>query len=740
MPSSPAPPVSTAVRTAPLFAGLDAATLDALASSATPVSLADAEDVFAGDAADALWLVLEGSVDAVEEGGPALRWMGPGELFDRQLTLAGVSRRVLVRGAGAATLARIPCDVSDALEALDPAFARALTRMHARQLLCRLAPVLGSFDARLLDDLERAADWVHLARGDVLFEQGEPAGGLYFVVSGRLLVEHVQRDGTVRPVGEVGRGQSLGEMAFFTGAPRSARASAVRDTVLVEFTNAEFDALVSTRPQLMRHVAAGLVDRLNRANTHASAVQVTNLAVLAASPGAPVADFCARLAEALSRMGPVLRLSAPMVDDLLGQPGIAQAEEESPDSVRLLAWMEAREASHRFLVLEADADATPWTRRCLRQADRVLLLARADEDPAPTGAEAELLDHPRRVTDAKQALVLVHPEGMHRLPQGTRHWLKPRHVDAHHHLRWGDADDMGRLARHLAGRAVGLVLGGGGARGFAHIGMVRALREAGVPIDLVGGTSMGASIAAQVAMGWSAGHLVNVNRRVWVKIRPHKVYTLPLMSIIGTRKSDKVGEMLYGDTQIEDLWIPFYCVSSNLSTAEMMVHRRGSLLLAATASASLPAAAQPVLMNGQLLCDGALLNNLPADVARRLGCGFVIAAEVSVEEDAQFCCERIPRVGELLRDRLLRRRKIRFPSLMEVALRASLLHSTSRERAALDNADFTLRPPIDSFGLMDFDALEPLVAVGYAYAREEVAKWVESGALAGLGLEAPAAA
>ena len=282
---------------------------------------------------------------------------------------------------------------------------------------------------------------------------------------------------------------------------------------------------------------------------------------------------------------------------------------------------------------------------------------------------------------------------------------------------------------------MGLALGGGGARGFAHIGMVRALREAGVPIDLVGGTSMGASIAAQIAMGWSPEHLVSVNRRVWVKIRPHKVYTLPLISIIGTRKSDKVGKMLYGTTEIEDLWTPFFCVSSNLSTAEMMVHRAGSLLWAATASASLPAAAQPVLMNGQLLCDGALLNNLPADVARKLGCGTVIAAEVSVEEDAQFCCERIPRVGELLRDRLLRRRKIRFPSLMEVALRASMLHSASGERLALDDADLALRPPIDGFGLMNFDALDPLVEVGYQYAREEVAKWVAGGALAGLGAD-----
>lgn len=730
----------SAIHAAPLFAGLPAMTLEALAASATAVTLADGQDAFAGDAPDAVLLVLEGSVDAVEDGGGALRWMGPGEVFDRQLTLAGVARRVRVRGAGEARLAAIPCEIADELEQADPAFRKAMDRMHSRQLLCRLAPVLGTLDGRLLDELEKAADWVYVNRGGVLFEQGDPADGLYFVVSGRLVVEHVHADGTAHAIGEAGRGQSLGEMAFFTGGARTARASAIRDSVLVQFTNAEFDALVAGRPQLMRHVARGLVERLNRTNAGAGPARVTTIAVMAASPGAPVAAFCERLAEALGKMGPALRLSAAAADAYLGQPGISQAPAETADAARLLAWIEAREGSHRFVLLEADAEATAWTRRCLHQADRVLLLARADEDPAPTPLERALLVHPRAATDARRAVVLIHPGEQHRLPHGTRRWLEPRGADAHFHLRWGNADDLGRLARHLAGRAIGLALGGGGARGFAHIGMIRALHEAGVPIDLVGGTSMGASIAAQVAMGWSPEHLVNVNRRVWMRIRPHKVYTLPLISIISTRKSDKVGQMLYGDTEIEDLWTPFFCISSNLSTAEMMVHRTGSLLWAATASASLPAAAQPVLMGGQLLCDGALLNNLPGDVARRMGAGTVIAAEVSVEEDAQFCCERIPRVGELVRDRMLRRNRIRFPSLMEVALRASMLHSASREREALDTADFKLRPPIDGFRLMDFDALDRLVDVGYAYARDEVAKWVASGALAGLGIDLKAAA
>ncbi|HEU4557696.1 MAG TPA: cyclic nucleotide-binding and patatin-like phospholipase domain-containing protein [Longimicrobium sp.] len=721
-----------AIRTAPLFAQVAPETLDALVAAAVPLMLADGDDAFTGPGENGLLVVVAGHLDAVEDGAHALRWFSEGEVFDRQQMLAGVDRAVRVRAAGEARLACIPCELADALELGDPAFRDAIKRMHARQLLCRLAPVLGALDGRLLDEVEHAADWVYLNRGDVLFEQGDPARGLYFVVSGRLLVEHVEPDGTTRAIGEAGRGQSMGEMAFFTGAPRTARASAIRDSVLVEFTNAEFDALVSARPQLMRSVAAGLVERLNDANANAGAPRVANLAVLAASPGAPVAAFCERLAAALSTFGPVLRLSSATVDELVGEPGIAESPEESPESARLLAWIEAREGAHRFVLFETDPHPSAWTRRCLHQADRVVLLARADEDPAPGALERALLAQPRRVTDARQWLVLVHPEGTEEMPRGTRRWLEPRSLEAHHHLRWGHAGDLGRLARHLAGRAVALVLGGGGARGFAHIGMLRALREAGVPVDLVGGTSMGASIAAQIAMGWSADRLESTNRHVWVQIRPHKVYTIPVISIISTRKSDRVGEMLYGNTEIEDLWTPFFCVSSNLSTAEMMVHRRGSLLWAATASASLPGAAQPVLQDGCLLCDGALLNNLPTDVARRLGGGVVIAAEVSVEDDAQFICERIPRPGEILRDRLLRRRRIKFPSLMELALRASMLHSAHRERAALASADFALRPPVDGFALMNFDAMEQLVRVGYEYAQAEVAAWVASGALDGL--------
>ena len=161
-------------------------------------------------------------------------------------------------------------------------------------------------------------------------------------------------------------------------------------------------------------------------------------------------------------------------------------------------------------------------------------------------------------------------------------------------MRLSRPDDTARVARFLANRAVGLVLGAGGARGFAHIGVLRALQEAGIPIDLVGGTSMGSAMSAQHAMGWSVERIESTADEVWNKIRPHTEYTLPLLSLVRGTSAQKCGEMMYGTaTCIEDLWLPFFCVSADLTDASMYVHRSGSLLDAVTASSSLPAVIVP---------------------------------------------------------------------------------------------------------------------------------------------------
>ena len=717
-----APGLLSLVGSAPLFAGLTEATRSAVAQAMREVDLPEGESPFGDeDRIDALYIVRQGSLRAVEKGSSGdtlVRAIGVGELLDQLQTLAGGVRPVRVLASEPSRLAMLPGDVVDALVATHPDFRRARERLHRRQLFCRLHGIFGSLDAEFLDELESAATWTHVERSDLLYEQNDASTSLYFVISGRLQTIRREPNGTQRTLGESSRGDAIGEADFFTGEPRGGTVRAVRDSVVVGVASQAFDSLVAKRPHMLRYITRHLVEQHRRpAVASSTSGRVSTIAIIALGNRVRMPEFVARLTSRIAELGSVTRLSSQDVNTRMAEPDIAQTPEESADCERLLAWLEGQETKHRFVVYEADTTATEWTRRCLRQADRIVLVAHAQDDPAPAALERELLLGQGRITDAIELLVLVHPDGT-RMPSGTNRWLRTRpHVEEHRHVRLSEDADFGRLARMLAGRAVGVVLGGGGARGFAHIGVLRALREAEVPVDMIGGTSMGAALAAQWALGGSADEIRAINHRVWVQLQPHKKLTIPIVSIVGNTLSTKCGRMMYGETEIEDLWIPFFSVSSNLTTAEVMVHRRGSLLDAATASASLPGFAVPTLHGKQLLCDGGVLNNLPTDVMRQIGAGTVIASEVSLEDDTTFLAERVPTPWEVIRKRA------KFPSLMEVILRASLLHSTRREQIALDESDFTLRPPVEGFSMMDFPRLSELIDIGYRYARETIATW-----------------
>ena len=216
----------------------------------------------------------------------------------------------------------------------------------------------------------------------------------------------------------------------------------------------------------------------------------------------------------------------------------------------------------------------------------------------------------------REELVLLHP-GTAQRPSGTAGWLAKRDLHAHHHVRLGDQTHMQRLARRLAGRALGLVLSGGGARGFAHVGVLRAMEELGIEIDLIGGTSMGALVGGQYARGLGLHESLELNRRF---ANPKQLfdYTLPLTSLMASRKLTRVMMGTYGDVRIEDLWRPFFCVSSNLTRAEAIIHRSGPLWEAVRASIAIPGIFTPILRGGDVLVDGGVMNNFPVDVMVRL--------------------------------------------------------------------------------------------------------------------------
>jgi lysophospholipid hydrolase len=576
--------------------------------------------------------------------------------------------------------------------------------------------------APALDEIAAQLEWWLVPGGFRVCRQGDPGDSLYLVASGRLVVVRELGDGQEAVLGEKGRGDSLGELAVLTGSPRSATVRALRDTVLARLSRERAEVLLHSNPEVVLTLTRMLAGWLH-AGPPEPARGCVAVAVTAPGPEVALGPLVDRLAASLSVFGPTLRLGSRAIDAQLGE-GIALCPDGSSGHGRLAEWISEREADLAFLVYEADPALSAWTRRCLRQADHILVLAPAGAPPSlgPLAAELASLeeDQGRQLED----LVLLHPDGSRR-PRGTAGWLALHPFAGHHHVRLDRPGDFDRLARFLAGNAVGLVLGGGGARGFAHIGVIRALEEAGIPIDRIGGTSMGAVVAAQFARGGAWQDLLDVNRRGWVEMAPHKVYTLPLISILSSLKAEKMLDLMYGDDHIEDLWLRFFCVSTNISRTELMIHQRGLLRDAVSASMTLPGVTPPVVApGGDLLVDGGVLNNLPTDVMRQLGPGPIIAVDVSATLDvkADPSYQKTPTPWQLLAERFRRRGQPRpFPNILRLIHRAALLASDVHAKQAKQEIELYLDLPMDEFDMFNMEALDRIAEFGYGFAREHLA-------------------
>jgi len=380
-----------------------------------------------------------------------------------------------------------------------------------RQLLdATLSRVFGGVDASTLAEIEAACEWLDLPSGHTLFRQGDPGESLYALVSGRVAIR-AERDGEEVVIGEAGRGETIGEMALLTGEPRSATVVAIRDTVLVRLPRGAFDRLLEDHPRMALGLSRLLVERL-RAQTTArpSARRIgSNIAIVPAGRVAPpTSAFAEEVVRALETIGSTQHLNRSRVDEQAGRAG-AVSTAGAGDGGWLASWLDEQEVKHSFVVYEADPDVTEWTRRCLRQADVVVCVADATGDPALGEIEKEFPDGADTV---RHVLVLVHPAATEQ-PSGTAAWLAARKITSHHHVRSGSSSDVARVARVISGTAVGLVLGGGAARGFAHVGAFRALCEAGVPIDWVGGASIGSAMGGLIALGYNPA-VVSSSRRI----------------------------------------------------------------------------------------------------------------------------------------------------------------------------------------------------------------------------------
>ena len=583
--------------------------------------------------------------------------------------------------------------------------------------------------------LKDQLEWVEIAAGQTLMAQGEPGDSMYLSVSGRLRVYMRDEHGQERFVRDMARGRFIGEMSLYTNAPRNATVVAARDSVLVRLGKPAFMQLLSSSAALSIALTRQIIERLETAKRRPAIAKPVAMALLPITAGVDAPGMAQKLAAALGPIGRVCVVDANSLDLALGQPGLAQSpvdidgdggDGDGGDADRRIGlFLDEREAEHDFVLLVGDDGPTAWTRRCSRRSDELLLLADAMQPVALHATETEvLMRRPGRI-EAAEVLVLLHPADL-RCPSGTRQWLARRPLAGHVHIRPALARDMARLARIQSRTAVGLVLAGGGARGCAHLGLYRALQESGIEVDFVGGTSIGSIMATLIASDQPWDRVMALARKAF-SVNPTGDYNLvPLLSLITGQRLKRVvkaalNELTGFEPDAEDLWKNWFCVASNYSQATEQVIHQGSLLKALLASIAIPGALPPVLVDGELLCDGGTFNNFPVDVMRaQRGIGKVIGADLSFRKARRFENDEVPGPWALLRDRLRPRsqRRYRFPSLVSYLMNVTILYSTSRQRESQALTDLYFNPPLDRVGMLQWEKFDHIVERGLAHGRE----------------------
>lgn len=531
------------------------------------------------------------------------------------------------------------------------------------------------------------ATWFSLPGGATLYAPGETADHLYFLRTGRMGAFRREEGQEPQFLGVIRPGEPAGEMALIGGTSHSANLVALRDSEILALPRAAFFAAAETDPTVMIELSRLMIRRARQAQTHAAIGDPSVFGFIAVEPGPAIRPVVERLARSMVALGYSVTVEG-------AESQLAPTE-----------WFSNVEREHDFVLYVAEADETQWKHVVGRQVDRLFRIGRGERPPPPTiptYASGPL--QAQRLVD----LILIQ-SGNLKQPQGSEAWMQATRAARLFHLRENGMADVQRLARVLTGQSVGLVLSGGGARAYAHIGAIEALRERGIPIDFVGGASMGGVIAAGLAMGWDDGEMEVRIRKAFVESSPLDDIAFPMIAMT---RGDKVKARLqehFGDVEISDLWLPFFCVSSNLTSGSYHLHRRGPLHNALRASISLPGVLPPVCENGAVLVDGAVMKNFPADVMRAFQLGPIVGVDVT--RGRSITDEDVVSPPSLWKW-VLSGEWRKGPPIVALLMRAATV-STGRDLAASREAsDVLITPKLDKIDIRDWRAFEPAVAAG----------------------------
>jgi predicted acylesterase/phospholipase RssA len=590
----------------------------------------------------------------------------------------------------------------------------AVARLVADSIGELVGAIAGSVGPDTVAAVAAAVEPVHLAPGERLFRVGDRPDAAYFVVTGRLLISVADGE-EERVIRRVGRGQVIGEIGLIDGEARTASVTADRDSVLARLPAAAFEQVAADHPDFMAGLSRIVVHRLTKPRPPVDTVGV--VAVAGGSGALTATELAERMTRVMGELGDSVAVTGDALVAELGD-GVVTATPGSEEWLRLTDHLDGVEARHRFVVLDA-AGEEEWLENAVRHADRVLLVVDGESgDEAARGAAA--------ATSAGRPvwLVAVRPAGSGR-PSGSADMVARFGAERVLHVEADVEADLDRVARVAFGMGVGLAFGGGGARGFMHLGAYRALRELGVPIDAVAGTSIGGALGALVADGLAPDAAVAEARSRFKKVLD---WTLPLVSMVKGKRIARAITGFIGDADLRDLPIPFLCISTNFTEGTKVIHDSGSAARAVRAGLAIPGVIPPVPHDGDLLVDGGVLDNLPVDALRATGLvGTVIAVDVAPPRGSRARDDFGLSVSgwAALRSKFGRNRR-RYPGLSGLLMRSMIIGSMQeRDRLlAAGYADLYLDLDARGVSMLAFNEVDSVADRGYELARPRIEEWL----------------
>ncbi len=564
-----------------------------------------------------------------------------------------------------------------------------MSDLSNRQELLAASPLF----SLLPDDVRRLVverlEPVIVDSGDWLMRKGDPGDALYIIDSGRLEVVLGEHEGVdllddpdVRVLRVLGRGATVGELALITGDPRSASVRASRDSTLFRLDYEDFNRLLEDSPAF-GHALVGVLGR----QLQASGGFPGDVPVPRTTAFIPLQEEVN-----LELLAAVVRDTFSPLEDVavLDQH---TAEQGSPD--RWGHMLDDLEQAHDRVLLVAQSTDTPWRNFCVRQADRLVCVTRPEMPPEGRpmprlrGCDLVLVgpEHPAEIADAW--LDRLKPRARHRV------WTTPESASI---------PDAERAARRLAGRSLGLVLGGGGARGYAHLGVLEVLEENGIPVDRVGGTSMGGIIASLYAYGLGAEQRRRAAAAFFSPRVRHRYQIPPRSAVARTEGAEEMMTKVFGDATIETLPVDLFTIAADLVDAEMVVQRRGRVADAALSTARIPAILPPGRFDGRLLVDGGLIRNLPVGVMADMNEGPVVAIEVGGRFEPAAEADGSPGL----------------PGVGETLMRSILLGSAAMAESVTSRADLLIEPEVSELKMLAFHEIDKAVEIGRRAAEENL--------------------